>query len=173
LKASLVLLDESGLSERPHRVRTWAPRGRTPVPQFHFNWENLAVIAGMTFFEFYFRLFAGAIRGPQVIEFLRHLGRHLKGPVILVWDRLPAHRSRLVQDYLSRHPRFHQEWLPAYAPEFNPVEYLWGQLKEHQLGNLCAENLAQLRGETRRALRRLQRRRAIVACCWKQAELPF
>jgi transposase len=92
------------------------------VLQFDFNWEALSVTAGITLVEFYFRLFAGAIRGPQVVEFLRPLGRHLKGRVILVWDRLPAHRGRLVQDYLGRHRRFHQEWLPAYAPEFNPVE---------------------------------------------------
>jgi argonaute-like protein implicated in RNA metabolism and viral defense len=46
LKATIVLEDESGLNERPHRVRTWAPRGHTPVLQFHFNWETLSVIAG-------------------------------------------------------------------------------------------------------------------------------
>jgi len=168
-----VLVDESGLSERPHRVRTWARRGHTPVRQFHFNWQTLSVIAGMTYVEFYFRPFAGTIKGPQVVEFLAHLGRHLRGKLILVWDRLPAHRSRLVQDYLAKHPRLQQEWLPAYAPEFNPVEYLWGQLKEHQLGNFCPEGLGQLHGAARKALGRLQGRPAIVACCWKQAELSF
>ena len=119
-----MLVDESGLSERPHRVRTWARRGHTPVLQFHFNWGTLSVIAGMTSVQFYFRLFAGTIKGPQVVQFLTHLGRPLRGSLILVWDRLPAHRSRLVQDYLADHPRLQQEWLPAYAPEFNPVEYL-------------------------------------------------
>ena len=167
------MVDESGLSERPHRVRTWARRGHTPVLQFHFNWETLAVIAGMTYVQFYFRLFTGTIKGPQVVPFLAHLGRHLRGKLILVWDRLPAHRSWLVQDYLAAHPRLQQEWLPAYAPEFNPVEYLWGQLKEHQLGNFCPEHLGQLHGAARKALGGLQRRPAIVACCWKQAQLPF
>jgi hypothetical protein len=42
----LVFIDESGLSERPTRVRTWAPRGQTPVLQYHFNWNQLSVIAG-------------------------------------------------------------------------------------------------------------------------------
>ena len=168
-----MLVDESGLSERPHRVRTWARRGHTPVLQFHFNWETLSVIAGMTYVQFYFRLFVGTIKGPQVVQFLAHLGRHLRGKLILVWDRLPTHRSRLVQDYLADHPRLQQEWLPAYAPEFNPVEYLWGQMKEHHLGNFCPDHLGELSAEARRTLRRLQRRQCIVACCWKQAELPF
>jgi hypothetical protein len=58
------------------------------VLQFRLNRETLSVIAGMTFVQFYSRLFAGAIRGRQVVEFPRHLGGQLKGQVILVWDRL-------------------------------------------------------------------------------------
>jgi len=52
-------------------VKTWAPKGQTPVLQYHFNWHQLSVIAGITFRRFYFRLFPGAIKGPQVIEFLQ------------------------------------------------------------------------------------------------------
>ena len=43
---TLVFIDESGLSQKPHRCRTWAPRGQTPVLQFNFNWEKLSVSAG-------------------------------------------------------------------------------------------------------------------------------
>lgn len=63
----IVFIDESGLSERPCRVRTWAPRGQTPVLQYSFSWKTLSVIAGVSFWRFYFRLYKGAIRTPQVI----------------------------------------------------------------------------------------------------------
>ena len=53
---AIAFVDESRLSERPHRVRTWAPRGQTPVLPFHFNWETCSVIAGITWSNFYFRL---------------------------------------------------------------------------------------------------------------------
>jgi hypothetical protein len=66
----IVFVDESGLSERPTRVRTCAPRGHPPrVLQYCFNWHQLSVIAGVTFYRFYCRLFPGTIKGPQVIEF--------------------------------------------------------------------------------------------------------
>jgi len=60
--------------------------------------------------------------------------RHLHQPLLIVWDRLPAHRSRLVQDYIAGL----QGWiatayLPPYAPELNPVEYIWGYWKQHEL----------------------------------------
>jgi len=67
----IVFIDESGLSERPCRARTWAPRGETPVLQYSFSWKQLSVIAGISYWRFYFRLFPGAIRTLQVLEFLR------------------------------------------------------------------------------------------------------
>ena len=76
---TIVFIDESGLSQRPHRCRTWAPRGQTPVLQYHFNWKTLSAMAGVTWWNFYFRLFPGAIRSPQIIEFLTHLLRHMPG----------------------------------------------------------------------------------------------
>src|SRR6516162_5034530 len=54
---TIVFIDESGLSERPQRCRTWAPRGQTPVLQYHFNWKTLSAMAGVTWWNFYFRLF--------------------------------------------------------------------------------------------------------------------
>jgi hypothetical protein len=79
---TIVFIDESGLSERPHRCRTWAPRGQTPVLQYHFNWKTLSAMAGVTWWNFYFRLFPGSIRSPQVVEFLSHLLRHIPGKVL-------------------------------------------------------------------------------------------
>lgn len=64
--------------------------------EFNFNWKLLSAIAGMTFWNFYFQLFPKTIRSAQVIEFLTHLKRHLPGKILMVWDRLPAHRSRAV-----------------------------------------------------------------------------
>jgi DDE superfamily endonuclease len=69
----IVFIEESGLSQRLHRCRTWAPKGQTPVQRYHFNWKTLSAMAGVTWWNSYFRLFPGTIRSPQVIEFLSHL----------------------------------------------------------------------------------------------------
>jgi transposase len=169
-----VFVDESGLSERPTRVRTWAPRGETPMLQYHFNWHQLSVMAGISFRRFYFRLFPGAVKGPQVIEFLKALRRQLRRRLLVIWDGLPAHRSRLVGDYLeSQDGAIQVERLPAYAPELNPVEYIWAHLKTHELPNFCAADFAQLTHVARRRLASMQRRRTLVRAFWKQAELPL
>jgi len=96
-----VFIDESGLSQRPHRCRTWSPKGQTPVLQYSFNWKKLSAVAGITWWNFYFQLHAGSIRSPQVVEFLSHLKRHIKNKLLVIWDRSKTHRSRLVQQFVA------------------------------------------------------------------------
>lgn len=63
--------------------------------------------------------------------------------------------------------------MPAYAPELNPTEYLWGHLKHHELANLCAQNFGELKTLARRRLCSMQRRPTLITAFWKQAELPL
>jgi transposase len=169
---TIVFIDESGLSQRPHRCRTWAPRGQTPVLQYHFNWETLSVIGGLTWWSFYFRLYEGTVKSPQVVEFLTHLMRHIPGKLLVIWDRLQQHRSHLVRDFvLEQRGRIQLEFMPGYAPELNPAEYIWGHLKQHELPNLCAKDLTQLSDFARRALKRMRRRPTLVRAFWKQSGL--
>jgi transposase len=112
------------------------------VLQYHFNWKTLSAMAGVTWWNFYFRLFPGAIKSPQVVEFLEHLMRHLPDKLLIIWDGLPSHRSHLVWDFVrQQRGRLWLEFLPAYAPELNPVEYLWSHWKQHQLPNFLPEHL--------------------------------
>jgi DDE superfamily endonuclease len=92
---TILFLDESGLTQKPHRCRTWAPRGQTPVLPFNFNWDELSVSAGLTLRNFYFRLYPDAIGEPRVTDFLQALVRHVDRRLLIVWDRLPAHRGGL------------------------------------------------------------------------------
>jgi len=168
----IVFVDESGLSERPHRCRTWAPRGQTPVLQHHFNWTTLSMIAGLSLHSVCFRIYPGSIKAPQVVDFLGRLLRFFPGRLLVIWDRLGIHRSHRVRDFVDLHKdRLQLEFLPAYAPELNPVEYLWGHAKQHGMPNLCPDNSTQLRRAARRALSTARRRPSLLRAFWKQAEL--
>lgn len=117
--------------------RTWAPCGTTPT--FSVRARSHEKVSGMgalvvsphrqqitLALALYPRL---NIRGPQVLRFLRHLARHVQGPVLLVWDRGNPHKHQLVRGWLARHPRWEIVWFPPYAPDLNPVELLWSYLK--------------------------------------------
>ena len=162
------------MSERPTRVKTWAPKGQTPVLQYSFNWKQLSVIAGISFWNLYFRFHAGAIRGPQFVEFLHALTKQIRGKLLVIWDGLPAHRSRVVKDYVeSLAGHLVLERLPAYAPELNPVEYIWGYMKQRELANLCLRTIGEVGTFARNRLKSMQRRPRLITAFWQQAELPI
>ena len=142
--------------------------------QYHFTWKVLSAAAGISSLNFYFRLYPGAIRAAQVIDFLGHLLRHLRGKLLVVWDGLPAHRAKLVEQFIAaQRGRLAVEQLPAYAPELNPVEYIWGYWKHHELPNFCPRDFGQLSYQARRALCRMRRRPRLVRSFWRQAELSL
>ena len=153
-------------------MRTWAPRGQTPVLQYHFNWKVLSAIAGITWWNFYFQLYQSTIRAPQVVDFLAHLLRHLPGRLLVIWDRSKTHRSHLVAKFVAdQRGRLALDYLPAYAPELNPVEYIWGYWKHHELPNFCPRDFSQLSYHARHTLRRMRRRPMLVMAFWQQANL--
>jgi len=77
-----------------------------------------------------------------------------------------------VRDYVAaQRGRIVLEYLPGYAPELNPVEYVWGYWKHHELPNLCPKTFGELSHHARAALRRMRRRPTLVAAFWQQAEL--
>ncbi len=149
-KAWILFQDESGVSERPSVRRTWAPRGETPVLIHAFNWKKLSISAVLAYrwdgkrSRLYFQMRAGSYNSESLIAFLKDLRRHLRGKkAILVWDGLPAHKSRVMKEYLrSQRHWLQQERLPGYAPDLNPVEDLWSNIKGQELANRCSEGLA-------------------------------
>jgi len=128
----------------------------------------------MTLWNFYFQIFEKAVGKEEIIIFLTYLARYIQSPLLIVWDRLPAHRSRLVREFLdSLGGRITTEYVPPYAPELNPVEYLWGHWKQHTLPNVCPKDLWQLSDGARRTLRRLRRRPRLISAFWQQSSLAF
>jgi hypothetical protein len=135
-----LILPVEGLSERPTRVRAWAPKGQTPIIQFHFNWNDVSVIAGLTRSNCLFQLHEGSIKKEEIVEFLKALKAHLKQPLLVIWDGLKAHRSHLVRDYVdSLGGHIQIAFLPPYAPDLNPVEYPWASLKRQCPGQLLPQ----------------------------------
>ena len=53
--------------------------------QYSFNWKTVSAIAGVTWWNFYFRLYPGSVRSPQVVEFLSHLMRYIPEDLLVIW----------------------------------------------------------------------------------------
>jgi hypothetical protein len=150
--AWLVFFDESGVSLLPVTRRTWSPRGTTPILRHRCNWKRASMAGALGYHA------SDHHRGPRlcfhvqkdsyntalligVLEQLR--GFYAGEQVVLLWDGLGAHWSHDMCAWLETQ----QDWLqvermPAYAPELNPVEYLWSNLKGVELANYAGDQLA-------------------------------
>jgi hypothetical protein len=136
-KAAICFFDESGVSLTPIVRSTWAPRGKTPVLVHHFNWKRASIAAALCFgstgggCRLAFHVQPGSYNTERLIAVLGELRRFLGGQkATLLWDGLPAHRSNLMKAWIaSQRDWLVVERLPGYAPELNPTEALWGNLK--------------------------------------------
>jgi transposase len=125
--------------------------------------------------RFYFQTRPGTYTDVALIGFLRTLKRHFRGtPVILLWDGLPAHKSARMTQYLVRQRQWlHIERLPAYAPDLNPVEQVWGNIKTRDVANLCPTDILALRRPLRRGCGRVRSQPTLAFSFLRHAGLEF
>lgn len=150
--------------------RTWSPRGNTPVLfQRTRSHKKVSAIAALCVspererVKLYFRLLPdGNFNASHVRDFLSQLNRQLKNPTLIVWDRFLPHRAKKVHEFLGKTPGIHVRFFPPYAPELNPVEYLWSWLKQKPLANFTPDNLEELADNARKGSRCVQRKQNLL-----------
>lgn len=105
----------------------------------------------------FLRVFRGSIKSGKIIRYLKELKKHIHGrKLLLFWDGLPVHRSVKVKNYTKTQNHWLRlERIPAYAPELNPIEYLWSAMKRKDLANLPPRGLRYLRQKVHCSKRRI------------------
>jgi transposase len=180
-RAHLVLIDESGFLMSPLVRRTLAPRGKTPILKTKAaHRERVSMTAALTLsprrhrlglhWRSYPRNFVNAQRAA---DFLRYLLRTLPGNLVVVWDGGPMHRGEPIRALLRRTKRITLERLPPYAPELNPVEYLWNHLKYGALPNFVPDDVFHLDAVLIKHIRQAKQSSQRLQQFCKASGLPF
>jgi hypothetical protein len=129
-----------------------------------FNWKRASMAAALCYgvrgggAQLAFHVQAGNYDTDSLIGVLGQLRKFLGGEkATLLWDGLPAHRSRVMLAWL----RTQRSWLvverlPAYAPDLNPVEGLWSSLKAVELANLTGPTLGEVLAQAHRGIQRIR-----------------
>jgi transposase len=160
-----VWVDEAGFYLLAGVVRTYAPRGHTPMVAVPLTRDHLAVMSGITQQgQLLVQMQARAFRGVDVVRFLKHLRCHLADKLLIIWDGAPIHRDKAVKAFLAAGAaqQFWVEALPGYAPDLNPDEGVWNYLKQVELRNVSCHDQAELRHELRLAIARLRHKADVI-----------
>jgi transposase len=174
-RRELVFVDESGFYLVPGVVKTYAPRGRTPVVDEWQTRDHLSVMGGLTLQgKVYTLVRPQPLNGLHTIAFLVHLGRLVSDRLLVIWDGSPIHRRAEVSAFVAEaRGKIHVEPLPSYAPDLNPVEWLWRHLKEVEPRNLSCLDLDQLHLEFHLALGRVRQKLSLMQSFFEGAELAI
>ena len=177
--ATLILPDESGFSLVSPLKRTWARRGHTPVLRTSIEHNarlNLigawCVTPAARKIKLHVQSYWCVLTGQEVIAFLKHLLRHVRGPIMLLWDKHPIHKRKIVTQFLERHPRIEVHWFPTCAPELNPMEFVWTQVSE-STANTAPHNVMELQTIVRRGVARTRNSQKRLWACVYASDLPW
>jgi transposase len=174
-----VFIDETGFRLQPVNRRTWALSGKTPVQRAWDRYDRLSVIGAVAIsptrrrISTPFQVHEDNIRTDEAVDFIRQLRKRYQRPLIICLDRWSVHRSAAKRIAASRMQQIDFEWLPAYAPELNPVEARWSNTKYADLANFVPDDVRQLKRSVRSSLKRQGQHHNLKQSFFKTAQLKL
>jgi hypothetical protein len=161
--AWLVFFDESAISLIPPVRRTWSMRGRTPILRHRVAWKKASMAAALGYWpdatkaRLCFHVQPDSYDTDSLIGVLEQLAGFYAGQrVVLLWDGLSSHWSYKMRAHLAKQCAWLRvERLPAYAPELNPVEGLWANLKGGELANFTGDTVPEVADQARHGIQRV------------------
>jgi transposase len=150
--------DETGLSSRANYGRSFAPRGHTPVirrPAKRFSQSMISSLTNQG--KLRFMIYEGALKAPIFLNFLQRLIRGAARKLFVIVDNLPVHRAHRVTAWVQNHAdQIELFYLPSYAPEHNPDEFLNNDLKQAMARRRTPRDKAALKSSLTSYMRSLQ-----------------
>lgn len=146
--------------------------GKTPIVRYNYKHDRISALAALSVsaarkhLGLYLRFRSRNFRAADVAVFLCLLLRHLRGPLLLLWDNGRIHQGPFITQLQKAHPRLYIEPFPGYAPELNPVEQVWNDFKSHTANSLFRDPRhlrSTLHNNTRRVCRSQDKLRSFVA----------
>jgi len=175
--AVIFFYDESCVQSQPNVRRTWGICGKRPEIRVKQGCrDKLSIVSAVSADgELFFSVHGHDLTGEDTVVFLRKLIRELAGrKVLVVWDGAGIHRSKRVKRFLEKNgAKVSARRFPAYAPELNPDESVWGLAKYDDLPNWCPKDKREMRQVISREMRNLKSQKMRVASAMRHAEIPL
>lgn len=167
--------DETGLSNQANYGRSFAPKGKTPVRLRSAARVTQSMISSLTNRgTLRFMVYDGALTATTFLAFLRRLVQGAGRKLFVIADNLRVHRARRVTTWVKANAeRIELFYLPPYAPEHNPDEFLNNDVKQAMARRQVPRDKASLKAGLTSYMRSLQRRPAKVRAFFQAASVRY
>lgn len=163
-KADIFFLDEAGIRSDAPLQRTWGAKGKTPEVRTSGQRQSVNAISAVNARgAFWYSVYTGKFNAGRFVEFLQDFMRTRRRPVFLVVDGHPSHRAKIVANYVQSHRgRLELHFLPGYAPDLNPDEFVWNYIREQGTSKKPLRKNESLRARVENDLRNVKKSRRLV-----------
>lgn len=174
-KATIYFADEASVRSDYHRGTTWAPVGQTPVvattgARFSVNMISAVTAKGALRFS----IIDGTLTAAKFIDFCKRLLHDAAGPVFLILDGHPVHKSKALARFAASTDGMLTLFrIPAYSPQLNPDEWVWKNVKADRVGRSGITGPDQFKTLCVNALRRLQRMPHLIRGFFAAPDLAY
>lgn len=162
--ADIFFLDEAGIRSDAPLQRTWGPKGKTPEVSTSGQRQSVSAISAVNVLgAFWYDVYTGRFTSVRFVEFLRAFLRTRRRAVFLVVDGHPTHRAKVVARYVqSLKGKLEVHFLPGYAPELNPDEFVWNYIRQHGVSKKPLKQNESLRARVEHDLQGVKNSRSLV-----------
>lgn len=173
--ATIYFADESGVRSDYHSGKTWGVKGKTPVIEStgaRFSVNMITAIS--TRGQMRFMTTKETVHSQRICDFLKKLMHDNEGPVFVIWDGHPTHKSKQVKECIETFEgRLEIYFLPSYSPELNPAEQVWNNVKSHGTGRKAISGPDKFKAMITSRLKRLQKLPRIILGFFRHPECSY
>jgi transposase len=170
--------DESTLQLCANIVKTYSPRGETPIIPLNdtkgYQHVCIAISISVTGKKFY-QIRDNSFKGDAILQYLKDLLATTTGKIMLIWDNATWHKAQEIKDFLVT-DLGKRLWLantPPYSPEYNPDELVWSNLKKVQIPNTIAKNVKELHAIAHIGMKAIQNSAQLVKSFFNSTNFYF
>jgi transposase len=173
--AKIFFLDEAGVRSDQALGRTWGIRGETPQVSTSGKRRSVNAISAVNARgEFWYETYTQRLNAARFVELVANFMRRRRQPVFLVLDRHPAHIAKIVAEYVqSLKGRLELHFLPGYAPELNPDEFVWNHLRQQGVSKTPLRQDESLRKRVESDLAEVKSRPKLVRSFFRAASVAY
>lgn len=173
--AKIFFLDEAGFQSDAPLGRTYGLRGKTPVVKTSGQRQSIHVISAVNARgEFWAATYSGKLDAESFVQFLKDFMKGRKKNVMLVVDGHPAHKANLVKEYIAQlKGRLELHFLPPYAPDLNPDEFVWSYMKNNGVSKRPLKRNESMRSRIEEDLRAIYGNPRLVRAFFGEASVAY
>jgi transposase len=173
--AELFWLDEAAIRSDDPLQRTWGLKGVTPVVKTSGQRQSINAISALSNTgAFWYHLYSGRFNADKFIDCMNDFMKHRIKPVFMIMDGHPVHKSKKVKDYVaSRGGKLQLFLLPPYAPDLNPDELVWHQMKHLGTSKKPLKKGESLKERAKNDLQSIKNNVALVKSFFREQSVSF